>query len=146
MLVILICTFIFFGCKKECKNPCLAEKEKLELSPNQEVPPGKSVASGRMSVSYDKCENLLKFTITWKNLTGNPVGAHIHGPAPRGVNASVKYDFSALIPKVTSGTFSNSVKVDGIAIVEESLLQGQYYINIHTAQNPGGEIRGQIEL
>ena len=50
-----------------------------------------------------------------------------------------RYQFTA-----TSGSFTDSVKVDGSAIKEDSLLSGLYYINIHTPKNPGGEIRGQI--
>lgn len=146
LLSFLICIALLSGCKKDCENPCVEEKKNLELSSNQEVPTNNSVATGEISIQYDKCENLLKFTVTWNNLTGAPTGAHIHGVAARGVNASVKYDFSALIPKTTSGTYTHSVKVDGIAIVEESLLQGMYYINIHTATYPGGEIRGQLEF
>lgn len=112
---------------------------------NQEVPTNKSMATGKISITYDKCSNMLKYTIIWKNLMGAPVGAHIHGPASRG-DASIKHDFAVLITKTPSGTFTNEVKVYGVAMVEESLLQGMYYINIHTAQHPGGEIRGQLEF
>lgn len=139
-------SFILMACQKDCDNQCVVKKNNLEMSSNQEVPTNKSMASGKISITYDKCSNMLKYTITWKNLSGAPVGAHIHGPASRGVNASVKHDFAALIPKTPSGTFTNEVKVDGVAIVEESLLLGMYYINIHTAQYPGGEIRGQLEF
>lgn len=142
----IVFSFILMACQKDCANQCVVKKNNLEMSSNQEVPTNKSMASGKISITYDKCSNMLKYTITWKNLTGAPVAAHIHGPAPRGVNASVKHDFAALIPKTPSGTFTNEVKVDGVAIVEESLLLGMYYINIHTAQYPGGEIRGQLEF
>ena len=146
LLFCIVCSFILFGCKKNCDNPCVVKKENLKMSGKQEVPARESNASGNITISYNKCENILKYTVTWKNLTGAPVGAHIHGPAARGVNASIKHDFAALIPKTTSGTFTNEVKVDGIAIVEDSLLQGLYYINIHTPKFPGGEIRGQLEF
>lgn len=63
-----------------------------------------------------------------------------------GVNASVKYDFSAAIPKVTSGTFTDTVLLDNVALIKASLLQDMYYVNIHTATYPGGEIRGQIDF
>jgi len=36
--------------------------------------------------------------------------------------------------------------VDGVKIKEEHILAGEYYINLHTAANPGGEIRGQLIL
>lgn len=146
LLICFVCSFILFGCKKDCENRCVVKKENLKMSGNQEVPIRESGASGKISIWYDKCDKLLKYTVTWKNLSGDIVGAHIHGPAARGVNASIKHDFAALIPKSTSGTFTNAVKVDGVALVEESLLQGLYYLNIHTSKYPGGEIRGQLEF
>ena len=118
----------------------------LELSGAQEVPVRDTKAYGKADVSYDKKTRMLKYDIAWFSLTGVPTGAHIHGTAPRGVNAPIKHDFFSLIPKTVSGTFSNSVMVDGVAIKEDSLLLGFYYFNIHTATFPGGEIRGQIEF
>lgn len=146
LLICFMCSFILFGCKKDCENRCVIKKEDLKMSGKQEVPMRETAAWGKITISYDKCDKLLKYTVTWKNLTGEIVGAHIHGPAPRGVNAPIKHGFTDLIPKTTSGTFTNAVKVDGVAIVEESLLQGLYYINIHTPKFPGGEIRGQLEF
>ena len=43
-----------------------------------------------------------------------------------------------------SGTLSGTLLVDGTVIKENDLLNGQYYLNIHTSVYPGGEIRGQI--
>ena len=103
-------------------------------------------AKGKMDITYNKKTKVLTYSLSWSGLTGNIIGSHIHGTAPRGVNAGIKHDFTALIPKTTSGTFSNSVVVDEVAIKEDSLLLGYYYINIHTPMNPGGEIRGQIEF
>jgi len=148
LLIILLSTFIFIGCKKDDPDSvaCDVVKDNLPLAGNQEVPANTSTAMGKLNVSFDTCNNLLRFTITWMELSGNPVGAHIHGTASMGVNASVKYDFSAAIPKVTSGTFTDTVLVDNVALIKASLLQDMYYVNIHTATYPGGEIRGQIDF
>lgn len=121
-------------------------KKGLPLSPNQEVPVNNSSASGTADVSYNKDNKMLTFTINWTGLTDKPTMSHIHGTAPKGANAGVKYDFSKSLPKTAAGNFSDSVKVDGVAIKEDSLLGGFYYINIHTPKNPAGEIRGQIEF
>ena len=141
------------GCSKENEQPALEiaadeviEKKGLLLEGSQEVPAKNTKACGTLDVSYNKTTKMLTYTVTWTDLTGEPVGAHIHGVAPRGINAGIKHDFAALIPKTKSGTFSNTVAVDEIAIKEKELLAGLYYINIHTPQNPGGEIRGQIEF
>lgn len=122
------------------------EKKGLLLEGSQEVPEVKCKASGTMDVSYNKTTKMLTYSITWKSLTNVPVGAHIHGDAPRGFNAPVKHNFTALIPKTVDGTITNSVLVDEVAIKEKDLLAGLYYVNIHTATNPSGEIRGQIEF
>jgi hypothetical protein len=88
---------------------------------------------------------------------------HIHGLAPAGFNASpiqnIVAGSSTIFPQKTgtrftytkSGTISGTLFVDGVAIKEADLLNGMYYMNIHTnGVNPnggtygGGEIRGQI--
>lgn len=124
----------------------VVSKKGLPLSPNQEVPAVNSPANGTFDVSYNKDNKMLTYTVNWTGLTDNPIMSHIHGTAPKGANAGVKHDFSNLLPKTTSGNFSDSVKVDGTAIKEDSLLAGFYYINIHTPKNKAGEIRGQIEF
>ncbi len=135
------------SCNKDCaEDKDVISKKGLALSGLQEVPPVMTPAMGKMDVSYDKKTRLLKYDISWSELTGNPVGSHIHGTARRGVNAPVKHDFTSAIPKVPTGIYSGSALVDGVAIKEDSLLAGFYYLNIHTAKYPGGEIRGQIEF
>ena len=143
-LVAAVCSFTLLACKKN--DHCVIAKKGLPMTGSQEVPMKKTAAYGTADVSYDRCSKKLTFTISWNDLSGEPVGAHIHGTALPGVNAPVKYPFTTLIPKTTSGTFTNTVMVDGIAIKEDSLLLGFYYLNIHTPANPGGEIRAQIEF
>jgi len=125
-------------------QPTVVSKMGLVLSPSQEVPAKSSPATGWADVVYNKTTKTLGFTMVWNNLTDVPTGAHIHGPAAAGTNASIQADFFSLIPKTTSGSFSYSVPVDGVKIVEADLLAGKYYFNMHTPLNPGGEIRGQI--
>jgi hypothetical protein len=78
---------------------------------------------------------------------------HIHGVAPKGFNAGVIYNIitptnGLATPNPTlypaTGKFSGTVLADGFVIKEQDLLNGLYYLNIHTAAYPGGEIRGQI--
>ena len=132
--------------KEKEKEKNVYSRENLPLSGLQEVPQRETLAKGTMDVNYDKKTKWLKFTVKWWDLTAIPIGSHIHGTAPKGVNAGIKYDFTALLPKVVAGSFTNSVLVDGVAIKEDSLLLGYYYLNIHTPKFPGGEIRGQIEF
>ncbi len=121
-------------------------KKGLALTPQQEVPALSTPARGTADVLFNKNTKLLSYYITWNSLAGVPNGAHIHGTSDRGANSPVQHPFTDLIPKVTSGAFSNSVKVDGDKIKEAELLNGKYYFNIHNATYPAGEIRGQIEF
>lgn len=118
-------------------------KKGLLLSGDQEVPakPGAGMGSG--DVTYNKNTKRLSYFVTYSNLTGNPAAGHIHGSAARGANAPVLFPFAGL-PAATSGAVNGSVVLT--AAQEADLLNGLYYFNFHTAANPGGEIRGQIEF
>lgn len=142
-LIILIS--LFSGCKDHDLQEVITQNG-LPLSGIQESPQRITAATGTADVSYNKTTKMLTFTMNWFNLSGVPIGAHIHGTAPRGTNAGVQFDLTSLIPKTTTGTLTTSVPVDGVKIKEEDLLNGLYYLNIHTVANPGGEIRGQIEF
>ena len=153
LLLLALLSILVISCRKSDwkyllnKYPKTVITEKnLPLSGLQEVPQKIVPAKGKMDVSYNKKTKMLTYSITWWDLSAAPVGAHIHGPAARGVNAGVKHNFTNEIPKTVSGKFTNSVLVDDVSIKLDSLLRGYYYINIHTPMNPAGEIRGQIEF
>jgi hypothetical protein len=117
----------------------------IQLTSAQEVPPNNSTASGSADVSYNKETKTLSYTVNYSGLSGDATMAHIHGPAAKGANSGVVHDLTPVLKKSASGNFADSVKI-GEKIKEDSLLAGSYYFNIHTKQNPGGEIRGQIEF
>ena len=90
------------------------------------------------------------YTISYTGLTGNLTGAHIHGPAAPGVNAGILVPFTvptggAPASGTLTGTFSaTSNAAVSIDSLEGLMKNGNSYVNLHTAANPGGEIRGQI--
>ena len=130
------------GCKKNTGNTLTSLG--LPMTGDQEVPARKTPAVGVANVSYNKQTKILNYDLTWAGLTGIPQGAHIHGPARPGTSAGIKHDFFDRFPRSTAGTFSNWVHLDDTEIIEDSLIAGLYYFNIHTPIYPGGEIRGQI--
>jgi hypothetical protein len=69
---------------------------------------------------------------------GPATAAHFHGPAEAGKNAGV----AVAIPNATSSPVEGSATLTDAQAAD--LVAGKYYINIHTAANPGGEIRGQV--
>ncbi|MEE9494362.1 MAG: CHRD domain-containing protein [Gammaproteobacteria bacterium] len=108
----------------------------------QEVPAVTSLGSGAASMTFDDISNLLSWNITFNGLSGPATAAHFHGAAPAGSNAGVLLNIGnisgLLDPMVGSATITAPQATD--------LLAGLWYINIHTALNPGGEIRGQVQV
>ena len=93
--------------------------------------------TGIGTVSFDTVTKVLTWSVTYSGL-GACTLAHFHGPAPAGVNASPVVTMTcSASPLVGSSAALNPTQ-------EAQLLSGQWYINIHTAANPGGEIRGQV--
>lgn len=146
-LVLVLALTSMIACNKDDDDDpqTVFTKNGLALSGAQEVPATVTNATGTMNVSYDKTTKMLTVYAIWANLSADPVAAHIHGTAPKGVNTGVKVDFHDQVT-TASGNFNRIVTVDEVAIKEDSLLAGFYYFNIHTPNNPGGEIRGQIEF
>jgi hypothetical protein len=114
---------------------------KATLNAASEVPPNQSPATGTATVTLDSATNAITWSGSFSGLTGPATAAHIHGPAPVGKNAGVILWLS------TKGSpFSSPFEGKGelTAAQAADLMAGNYYVNIHTAANPGGEIRGQL--
>jgi CHRD domain-containing protein len=95
----------------------------------------------------------LSVSISFSGLSANSTATHIHGPAPRGINAAVLYPMNSIATLgSTAGTIDGNVSlVDGtggftLAEQLQQLGNGQWYVNIHSPTHPGGEIRGQLDL
>ena len=108
------------------------------LSGTEEVPSNDSSGTGTLEATYDSDSNVLNYTVTYSGLTGDATAAHFHGPAAPGENASPILPIEGSLASPFSGT---ATLTDA---QEADLLSGAWYFNIHTAQYPGGEIRGQV--
>ena len=87
--------------------------------------------------SFDTATRNLTWTVTYSGLSGPAAGAHFHGPGEAGKNAGIVLPFqSPTSPIKGSQTLTEAQTAD--------LLAGKWYVNVHTAANPGGEIRGQM--
>jgi hypothetical protein len=115
-----------------------AEKLKATLDGKAEVPPTASNATGTADLDYDAASKKLSWTVTYSGLSGPATAAHFHGPAEPGKNAGV----AVPIPNAASSPVKGEATLTDAQAAD--LLGGKYYINIHTAANPGGEIRGQV--
>jgi hypothetical protein len=112
---------------------------KADLKASAEVPPKDSAGMGTLTGTLNTETNEFTYHIEFSGLTGPAVAAHFHGPAAEGANAKPQLPIKG--SPVTS-------PIDGKATLTaeqaKDLLDGKWYFNLHTAANPGGEIRGQI--
>jgi hypothetical protein len=112
---------------------------KANLQPSSEVPPRVSKGHGILDATFDTDTKRLTWTATYAELSGPVTMAHFHGPAPVGQNAKVQVpvEKNALAsPMKGQATLTDQQVTD--------LMAGQWYFNIHTQENPTGEIRGQV--
>ena len=114
--------------------PALSAK----LSAAADVPPNPSTGSGTLQARYNTDTQVLKWKVTYSGLTGPVTGAHFHGPAAPGTNTGVVVPFSGSLASPIEGEAKLS------AIQASDLLAGKWYVNLHTAAYPGGEVRGQV--
>jgi hypothetical protein len=108
------------------------------LSGSQEVPPKPGAGRGEANVELNTANNTVSWKVSYSGLSCAPTAGHIHGPAAMGANAGVMVPF----PNVSTPTFQGQATVTPAQAA--AIASGQTYVNIHTAANPGGEIRGQL--
>ncbi len=114
---------------------------KADLKGSSEVPPNQTAGTGSVTVTFDPATKELTWSGNYSGMTGPVTAAHIHGPAEPGKNAGVVMWISTKGQPFPSSFKGSATLTDAQA---SELMSGQYYINIHTAANPGGEIRGQL--
>jgi hypothetical protein len=119
-------------------GPAFAEKMKATLDGKSETPPNTSAGTGMADIDYDAASKKLTWKLTYSGLSGPATAGHFHGPAEPGKNAGV----AVAIPNATTSPAEGSATLTDAQAAD--LLAGKYYVNVHTAANPGGEIRGQV--
>jgi hypothetical protein len=119
-------------------GPAFAEKFKATLDGKSEVPPNTSAGKGTADIDYDAASKKISWKLTYSGLSGAATAAHFHGPAEAGKNGGV----ALAIPNATSSPAEGSATLTDAQAAD--LMAGKYYVNVHTAANPGGEIRGQV--
>ncbi len=129
--------FFAVSCKEDTQTPVAdnVEFNNISISAPQEVPLTNSLAVGTLTVKYDKNSNKMDYTITYSGLT--PTAMHFHKGAvgvAGGVEQEVKGPYSSGMTGMLTLTDAQ----------ETDLLANNWYLNVHSAASPGGEIRGQV--
>lgn len=126
-----------------CTTPPRDDKPHLaafttRLAATNAVPPVNSPATGTVDAVLDTQTRLLRWKMTFRQLSGPATMAHFHGPAAVGANAGVALGFAAPVNSPYEGraTLTPQQAAD--------LLAGKWYVNVHTARFPAGEVRGQM--
>jgi hypothetical protein len=106
-----------------------------------EVPPNAGTGTGVGVFTLDG--TTFTYDVSYSGLTGTPMAAHVHGPAAVGANAGVVFGIVADgTLTASSGRYFGTANLTPTQI--DQLNDGLWYVNIHSAAFPGGEIRGQV--
>jgi hypothetical protein len=131
------------------------------LAGANETPPVASPATGSMTVTLSG--DLLSVIVNFSGLTSPDTASHIHCCGPVGVAEPIAVPFTTFPTGLTAGSFSSSYNLTDIGVYSAAFLTanggtaasaeaafiaglngGQSYGNVHSANFPGGEIRGQL--
>jgi hypothetical protein len=109
------------------------------MSAAAETPPNASPGTGVAMISIDTTTNQICWSLSFSGLTGPATMSHIHKGAV-GVAGPIVVPFSMVPgPAISTGCVTDATNAPLIAA-----SPADYYVNVHTAANPAGEIRGQL--
>lgn len=125
------------ACSMFQKAAPTTERYAARLNGASEVPSNATTGTGSATAVLDLPTKVLTYTVEYSGLTGPVTMAHFHGPAAVGQNAGPAVNITAG-PSPIRGTAT-------LTDAQIAQLQGgQWYVNLHTAANRAGEIRGQV--
>lgn len=110
---------------------------KADLKASSEVPPTDSKGTGSLTATFDTASKQLTWKGSVSGLTGTATAAHFHA-GETGKNGAVVVPISG----ADKGAFEGSATLTDAQAAD--LMGGKWYVNVHTAANKAGEIRGQV--
>lgn len=110
------------------------------LTGAQEVPAVSTTAKGYARIFVNEAAGTISYTVVFSGLSSSQTASHIHAPAAIGATVGVAINFGAV--GGTSGTISGVTTITPTQLAQLRSHQG--YVNVHSANFPNGEIRGQL--
>lgn len=114
---------------------------------SQEVPAVVTAAVGEATVVISADDSTIWYIVKYSGLSGALAAAHIHVGAAGvsgGVILPLVASASPMVGKLSATNFTASGAITTFAQAVAAIKAGGTYVNLHTAANPGGEIRGQV--
>lgn len=107
----------------------------------QETPPVITDAKGVACVKISPTLDTLWYKVVATDLSGPLTGAHFHRAAVDSSGPIVLDIADSIVANTVIGHITGAALTDTLL---NDFLEGRIYINLHTAQHPAGEIRGQV--
>jgi hypothetical protein len=115
------------------------------MTGSQERPtPNTTTGWGNATVSFDSTRANVNVSVTIKGLTGPPTLAHIHEKAAGSDVGSPAINLLVSSFAFSGGKLTGTYPVDAALAGRILANPGNFYLNVHTATNGGGEIRGDL--
>jgi hypothetical protein len=118
----------------------LAQARTVTLSGNFVAATGVTTTpSGQFTGNLDTMSGKITYKMTYSGLSGPVIASHFHGPATAEQSAGVILPIPGPYESGMAGTVTaNSATV-------RDILNGEAYVNLHTAKYPMGEARAQVK-
>ncbi|WP_159452622.1 CHRD domain-containing protein [Pedobacter nyackensis] len=149
LFIVFISVLALGACKKNRSKPVVQDPIRtanVVLSGGAEVPAITTAGSGTATVSYNTNTKMITYQINWilNSTVSVTTDMHFHGAE----NGSATISSPVVIP-ITGFAIGNTGTLNGTTRVltdaeANQLLAGKWYINVHSAAFPSGEIRGNI--